>query len=166
MFKIDYRIAINDYDEFIGDKGYYKISCNENAFGEFYSKELEEIMGTEYLYIWFEDMMKVALALHDNNYVALRYIESYAWIEFIRNDDLLSISLVYSDNSNVTDFIVYEPLSKSDRDDLWKNEIVRFSEFKQELMRVVSLYANEIKDNSFEKFSLLQEQVRNLSEKQ
>jgi len=164
MFKIDYRIAKNDYDEFIGDKGYYKMSCNKNIFGEFYPEELEEVMGTEYLFLWFEDMMKVALALHDNNYVALRYIESHVWIEFVRSEDSLSISLVYSDDPNVTDFIVYEPPNKRDMESLWKDEIVSFTEFRQELIRVVAIYADEIKNNNLDKYSLLQGQLHCLSE--
>jgi len=168
MFKIEYKISRTDYDDFVGEKGYYKIFCNENAYGEIFSDELEEIMGTEYLYDWFEDMVKIALELHNVSYIVLSNIESYnLWIEFIRNEDILSVSLVNADKPDGTGSVAYELFNKCDDKNLWKDEEVSFTEFKKELVRVVTDYIKDVKtyntDKNIEKCYLLQECLQNLN---
>lgn len=168
MFKIEYKISKTDYDDFVGEKGYYKMFCNENVYGEIFPDELEKIMGTEYLYDWFEDMVKIALALHDVRYIALSNIESYnLWVEFVRHEDVLSISLVNADKPNGIGSVAYELLNRKDDKNLWKDEVVSFMEFKQELVRVVTDYLENIKtcnrDKNIEKYYLLQKSLKNLN---
>ena len=40
MFKINYRIIANDYDDFIGQNGFFQIKCNGYDYGEIYPKEI------------------------------------------------------------------------------------------------------------------------------
>ena len=162
MFKIEYKISSIDYTDFIGDKGYYKMHCNENTYGDIFSNDLESIMGTNYLYDWVEDITKVTLKLQEVNYVALSDIESYnLWIEFYKDDEDLYISLVNADKPDGTESIAYELFNKSYSEDLWTEEKIKFVEFKKEIVRVVGKYVEDVKvcnaDKIVEKSNLLQD---------
>lgn len=146
MFEIEYRIAEKMIGYFIGEEGYYKIHCNEKTYGDIYPEELEEIMGTEYLYDWFEDMLKIAIELHDRRYIVLSEIESYnLWIEFERKGEDLFVSLAYADKPDGSKEIEYELFNQYYDESLWKNERIDFEAFKLEVVRKSTEYSQEIK---------------------
>ena len=76
MFKINYRIVANEYDDFIGQNGFFQINCNGYDYGEIYPKEIEEVMEKTSLYDWFERLTRVVKNLETKEYVVLSDVES------------------------------------------------------------------------------------------
>ena len=88
MFELNYRIVHSEYDDFIGQNGFFQIRCNECIYGEIYPKELETIMDKVSLYDWFERLARVIKYLMTKDYVALSDVESYnTWIEFRKKNE-------------------------------------------------------------------------------
>ena len=44
MFELYYRVVHSEYDDFVGQNGFFQIKCNECKYGEIYPKELETVM--------------------------------------------------------------------------------------------------------------------------
>lgn len=150
MFRIEYKISKQSYNNFIGEKGYYQMICNNKVYGDIFPDNLESIMGTEYLYDWFEDMIQVAIELNNRNYIALSNIESHnLWIEFVKKDEQIHIGLVKSEKKDGIGFIVYELKNKSYEKVQWKDEIVSYSELISELIYKCSCYLDEIESLNY-----------------
>ena len=77
MFELVYRIVHSDYDEFVGQNGFFQIKCNDYNYGEMYPKELEEVMDKVPLCDWFERLIRVIKNLIKKEYVVLSDAESY-----------------------------------------------------------------------------------------
>ena len=43
MFELYYRVVHSEYDDFVGQNGFFQIKCNECKYGEIYPKELETV---------------------------------------------------------------------------------------------------------------------------
>lgn len=44
MFELDYRVVLNEYDDFVGQHGFFQIKCNDYIYGEMYPRAIEEFM--------------------------------------------------------------------------------------------------------------------------
>lgn len=77
MFELYYRVVHSEYDDFVGQNGFFQIKCNECKYGEIYPKELETVMDKVSLYDWFERLARVIKYLSLKDYVALSDVESY-----------------------------------------------------------------------------------------
>ena len=56
MIELDYRIIHGEYDDFIGQNGFFQIKCNGYSYGEIYPKELEtgptaEIQSSSFVFL-------------------------------------------------------------------------------------------------------------------
>lgn len=168
MFEIKYRLSEKQYETLHGDKGYYQMFFNENSYGEMYPEEIEEIMGTAYLYDWLKDMVQVATELHSKKYVALSNIESYnEWIEFERVNKNLYIRIVTADKPNGIGIIVYDLINRESKDSNGYNSHISFVEFKKEIITKCSSYIQNISEKNYtsdnkQKISILSEMLNQL----
>ena len=146
MFTINYKVSKHFYNDFIGDEGYYQIACNEKLYGDIYPDELEDIMGTEYLCDWFEEMLQIAVELNERDYIALSNIESYIlWLEFVKKRNTILISVVRSVKQNGVGFIVYDLPEKSYDENSLNEEKVVYKDFIREILTKSNAYINEVK---------------------
>ncbi len=149
MFNIEYRISQESDSKFIGEMGYYKMICNSNYYGDIFPKELEDVMGTEYLYDFMRDMLMVVNELKIKKYVALNNIESYnLWVEFRRQEKNVLISLVYADKPDGTLNIEFELLNKNYDEKLWKEEKFDYNDFKNKVLLVVKEYVRDVQSKN------------------
>jgi len=174
MFELNYRIAQEEYMHFQGDKGYYRMIYNGNVYGVMYpedginfeglsQKEIEEIMGTELLFIWLKTITQVAVELESKDYLVMGAVEnSTRWIEFEKNNDELSIKEVYAEKENPTQLIEYELENKVHAISENTNTKILFSDFKQEIMRTITSYLEDVLN--LEQNDYGKEQIANLEE--
>jgi hypothetical protein len=147
MFEIKYRLSKKEYEALQGDKGYYQMIYNESSYGDMYPAEMEEIMGTMYLYDWLKDMIQVAIELHSKTYIALSNIESYnLWIEFKKVKNNLYIRIVTADKPNGVGVIVYELKNREYKDSNENNSYISFEDFKQEIITKCTSYMQFISE--------------------
>ncbi|WP_312061064.1 hypothetical protein [Anaerotignum sp.] len=133
MFKIEFKIVSSEYDDFVGQNGFFKISCNDFSYGEIFSEELEQIMDKVSVLDWIERLIKVLEHLKNSDYVALSDTESYnTWIEFKKLDDQLVVSIRQAQKEDGSRDIEYKLNNATEGD--WKNQIVSFQEVKDEVI--------------------------------
>ena len=146
MFTIKYKVSKQRYNNFIGEMGYYQIKCNDKLYGDIYPYELEDIMGIEYLYDWFEDLLQIAIELNERDYIALNNIESNnIWLEFTKQQNKILISVVKSEKKNGIGFIAYNLQEKSYVEKSLKEEKVEYKDFIMEILIKSNKYLNEVK---------------------
>lgn len=143
MFKLDYRIVHSEYDDFIGQNGFFQIKCNGCKYGEIYPKELETIMDTDSLYDWFDRLVRVMVNLTTMNYVVLSDVESYnTWIEFRRKNEEVVISIVKAEKeqgSRDIEFSLRNPIAGE-----WTDQVVSYSQLKTEIIEKAREYIKYI----------------------
>ena len=61
MFTMAYRIIHHDEDEMIGESGFFRITCGEAAYGEWWPEELWHVMLKVWLGSWFENLLDACL---------------------------------------------------------------------------------------------------------
>ena len=147
MFEISYRISQKWYDSLIGEDGYYAMRWHDKTYGMIFSEELDDIMGTEYLYDWFKNMTKLALTLVEKNYAAWNDIESpRRWIEFARKDEHLFISEVRADKQmeGGLDYVVHHLENVEYVDGSERNQPICYREFLDELLFKCGAYLREL----------------------
>lgn len=166
MFEISYRVVSNDDDDFFGENGFFRISCNNYTYGEIYPKEIEDVMGQDSLYDWFERLIRVAKYLHLRNYVVLSDIESYnVWLEFEKIGEDISISIVNADKPGGAQDIEFELRDR--RPGEWENQNVNFQQFKEEIVEKGKAYLKEISIKSRHSLlNLLEQQIEELQKMQ
>ena len=165
MFIIEYKISKRSYNDFIGEMGYYQIKCNDKIYGDIYPDELEDIMGTEYLYDWFEKLLKITIELNEKDYVALDEIESpTVWLEFEKQQNKILISVVKSEKQSGVGFIVYSLKEKHYDENLLNKEEVIYKEFIWEILVKSNEYLQELKQlNTKEENIEKTKKIHNLS---
>ena len=97
MFELNYRIVHSEYDDFIGQNGFFQIKCNECIYGEIYPKELETIMDKVSLYDWFERLARVIKYLMTKDYVAISDVESYITISNTEHPEIKKLGELLKD---------------------------------------------------------------------
>lgn len=121
MFELYYRVVHSEYDDFVGQNGFFQIKCNECKYGEIYPKELETVMDKVSLYDWFERLARVIKYLSLKDYVALSDVESYnTWIEFRKTNEEVMVSIVKAEKeegSHDIEFNLKEPIAGE-----WENK--------------------------------------------
>ncbi len=139
MFGIEYKIVNHDYDDFVGQSGFFKIIVNDCAYGEIYPDNLLDVMRSDYIFDWIERLIKALILLENKNYVAVSDVESYnTWIEFQRKEDDINISVVKSDKWDGSKDI--ELSLKNPMPGEWINQRVKYSDFKKEVYLKVGDY--------------------------
>ncbi len=143
MFELNYRIVPNEYDDFVGQNGFFQIKCNGYIYGEIYPQEIEEFMDKVSLYDWFERMAKVIKSLMIKDYVALSDVESYnTWIVFEKRNEDVIISIVKAlkeQGSHDVEFSLKDP-----KDGKWINQIISFEQLKREVIKKGREYIKNI----------------------
>ena len=143
MFKINYRIIANDYDDFIGQNGFFQIKCNGYDYGEIYPKEIEEVMEKTSLYDWFERLTRVVKNLETKEYVVLSDVESYnTWIEFEKRDSQIIISIIEAKKEQGSQDIEFHLVEAKPSD--WTNQVVDFYQLKEEISRKGKEYIESV----------------------
>lgn len=133
MFELDYRIVSSEYDDFVGQHGFFQIKCNGYSYGEIYPREIEMHMDKISLYDWFERLAKVIKNLMVKEYVVLSDVESYnTWIEFKRKNEEVVISIVKAKKEQGTHDIEFE--LKEIESGEWTNQVIHFNQFKDEII--------------------------------
>lgn len=139
MFKLEYRIVLSDDDDFEGQNGFLQIKCNDYNYGEMYPKELETVMDKVSLIDWFERLIKVVKYLMTEDYVVLSDVESYnVWIEFQKNSEEITISVVKAEKEQGTqdiEFILREPVERE-----WTVSQISYNQLKMEVVNKASEY--------------------------
>lgn len=95
--------------------------------------------------LWFDLLIEVILILEEKSkYVALKEIECVdSWLEFIRNDDVLTVSFAkYSGESNGAFLITVK--KEEFKYPTWKEAIISFSEFKYKVKMKANQYLSEV----------------------
>ena len=143
MFELDYRIVHSEYDDFVGQHGFFQIKCNGYIYGEMYPKEIEEVMDKVSLYDWFERLAKVIKNLMAKDYVALSDVESYnTWIVFQKSNDDVAISIAKAKKevgSHDIEFFLRAPEAGE-----WMNQTISFEQLKQEVIEKGKEYIKDI----------------------
>lgn len=133
MFKIEFKIVCSNYDDFIGQNGFFKISCNSLSYGEIYREELEQIMDKVSIIDWIERLIKVLEHLRISDYVALSDTESYnTWIEFKKIDDKLAVSIRQVEKADGSCDIEYKLYNSVEGE--WANQIVLYKQMRNEVI--------------------------------
>lgn len=163
MFKLDYRIINNEYDDFWGENGFFQLTCNGFLYGEMYPSELNDIMDQEALFDWFERLIRVIENLNKKNYIVLSDVETYnTWLEFKREGEDLVISIVKAQKVIGSQDIEYhlENIQPGE----WINQKVKFREFKEEILRKSKEYIEKViyKNSECKYFSELRERIDDL----
>ena len=149
MFKLDYRIVQSEYDDFMGENGFFQIKCNDYTYGEIYPKEIEAIMYKDSIYDWFERLTRVVKNLMTKDYVALSDVESYnTWIVFQKENEEVKISIMKAEKENGSQDIEF--FLKHPKSGEWINQIVSFEQFKQEVIEKGREYIKTILSNNME----------------
>lgn len=142
MFEINYQIVHSDYDDFVGQNGFFQIKCNEHDYGELYSKELESIMDTVSLYDWFERLLRVIKILSVNGYVVLSDVESYnTWIEFQKKNEEVTIGLLWAEKQNLHDVELKLNGAVAGK---WVNQTISYDQFRKEVINKIGTYIKYI----------------------
>ena len=139
MFELNYRIVHSEYDDFIGQNGFFQIKCNERIYGEIYPKELETIMDKVSLYDWFERLARVIKYLMTKDYVALSDVESYnTWIEFRKKNEEVIVSIVKAEKkegSHDIEFVLKDPIAGE-----WEKQVIHYNQLKTEIIEKLGEY--------------------------
>lgn len=147
MFEVEYRIVRSDYDEFVGQNGFFQLKCNKCLFGEMYPKEIEKYMDKESLVDWFARMFKVAKYLNTKEYVALSVVESFdLWIVFQKRNEDVVISVVKATKRIGSQDIEFELENATEGD--WKNQVVSYKQFCDEIYTKTKEYVYFIRKNN------------------
>lgn len=142
MFEIEYRIVIFEDFEFPGEYGFFKMTFGENHYNEIFPKEIEHIVADEYIFYWFESLVKIVKLLETKEYVALMDIDSYCvWFEFTRKKDVIIISQVNSEEWR-DNMIEFRKLRVDSIE--WENFQISYAEFKKEIIKKLEQYMHEI----------------------
>lgn len=132
MFELNYRIVYSEYDDFVGQHGFFQMKCNNCIYGEMYPKEIEKKVDKVSLYDWFERLARVIKNLMIKDYVALSDVESYnTWIVFKRNGGEVMISVVKAkkeQGSHDIEFFLRNPKAGE-----WTDQVINFEQLKQEI---------------------------------
>ena len=143
MFELYYRVVHSEYDDFVGQNGFFQIKCNECKYGEIYPKELETVMDKVSLYDWFERLARVIKYLSLKDYVALSDVESYnTWIEFRKTNEEVMESIVKAEKeegSHDIEFNLKEPIAGE-----WEKQVIRYSQLKTEIIEKLGEYVEFI----------------------
>lgn len=162
MFKVEYKIICNDYDDFIGQNGFFKMLCNGFSYGEVYREDLESIMEKVSIIDWFERLIKVIEHLKSSNYVALSDTESYnTWIEFKKSNDILVISIIKAKKENGSHDIEYK--LNNPKEGEWVNQIVSYQQMRDEILSKAKEYVQYLfnKNQNKELFEYLKLKIDN-----
>lgn len=144
MFSADYRIILHDYDDVLGEAGFFRIRCGPLSYGEFFSPEIEMKMSTVWLLNWFEKLIEVCLLLREKQYIALSDVESYnAWIEFKRSNDNVFINVVYSESLH-RDAMLFKEISVDIPRKLSHDACCLFSQMNKEIIQKATNYIADI----------------------
>ena len=134
MFELDYRIVQTQYDDFVGQHGFFQIKCNGYNYGEMYPKEIESVMDKVSLYDWFERLARVIKNLMTKEYVVLSDVESYnTWIEFRKKNSEVVVSIVKAKKEQGSHDIEFELREKEAGE--WINQEVNFDQLKKEVIK-------------------------------
>ncbi len=141
MFELNYQIVLYDYDDFIGQNGFFRVKCNDFVYEEIYPEGAERYIcqDSDALYDWMERFVRVCICLMTKEYVVLSNIESYnTWIEFKKRGDKLSISLIEAKKEEGTHDIEFHLDDR--RPGEWTNQIIDFQQFKGEIIQKGKAY--------------------------
>jgi len=127
-------------------EGFFALNFDGNIEGYYHDNKLNEFeVGHELITLWFDLLIEVILILEEKSkYVALKEIECVnSWLEFIRNDDVLTVSFAkYSGEIN-GDFLI--TVKKEEfQYPTWKEAIISFSEFKYKVKIKANQYLSEV----------------------
>ena len=132
MFELYYRVVHSEYDDFVGQNGFFQIKCNECKYGEIYPKELETVMDKVSLYDWFERLARVIKYLSFKDYVALSDVELFnTWIEFRKTNEEVMVSIVKAEKeegSHDIEFNLKEPIAGE-----WEKQMITYQEQEIEM---------------------------------
>lgn len=149
MFELNYRIVQSEYDDFLGQHGFFQIKCNGYDYGEIYPKEIETIMDKVSIFDWFERLAKVIKNLMEKDYVVLSDIESYnTWIEFCKKNEEVVISIVKAKKEQGSHDIEFS-LNEREAGE-WINQVVSFNQFKEEVVDKGKEYIKNIVETNIQ----------------
>ena len=159
MFYINFRIvddleylsSVNTTqfdDEGADIEGFFSLNFDGNIEGYYHDNMLNQFeVGHELITLWFDSLIEVILILENKSkYVALKEIECVdSWLEFIRNDDVLTVSYAtYSGESNSA-FLTNVKRSEITYPK-WKNVVISFFDFKKEVKLKAYKYIRELEN--------------------
>lgn len=157
MFELDYRIVKSEYDDFVGQNGFFQIRCNGFCYGEIYSREIEAVMDKVSIYDWFERLAKVINILMIKEYVALSDVESYnTWIEFKKRNEDVEISIVKAKKEQGSHEIEFA--LKGVEAGEWIDQGANFNQIKSEILKKGKEYIKYIDINNKE--NILVEKIK------
>lgn len=146
MFKIEYRIVLDDVDDLSGEDGFIKLSSNEFTYGEIYSKEIEQHIGRESLYYWFIYFMQAVIGLKKRDYVLIMDIEaSRTWLEIKKDNNFIYTSIIHADYEIGSTAVEFHPMPNTEYLD-WHGEETDFEQFKDEVLSNAKSYYKQLCD--------------------
>ena len=144
MFTIKYKTVLHDYDGISGESGFFQIICGEMTYGDYYPPDIEQYMGTEWLFTWFENITKVGLYLEDHENAAVPDLETInRWIEFKKQSDQVLMNIAYIDHPK-DPFFLGEEISADIPRRLSEYVTCDFIQMKNEIVAKTECFIEEI----------------------
>jgi hypothetical protein len=160
VFQIKYRISEEEYEEL---EKMDKKSWNERGYpdleGQFCLYFDDETLGfydedlpiyNEWIVLSFKHLYKAYNEIINNDYVALKYIGSNVWLEFIKRGCHLKVNLFEEKEDEKfdpgpRDIIVTTPIQNK-VGYIWENKITTIKDFKAELDRKAKKLLKEVQE--------------------
>lgn len=143
MFYINYQIVKSNADDFWGQNGFFQLKINENTYGEIYSAEIADRLIPDEIIDWFDRLIDVLIELKKRSYVALSDTESYnSWIEFVKQDTNVIISLRILEKWNGANAIEYQLVNAAPG--RWIDQKVPITDFEKEIINKANQYVHEV----------------------
>lgn len=143
MFKLLYRIVEEDiqiisqlgsknFEQVYGDiSGQISLNFNGHEIGFCHD---DVPYGNELLMQWFKRLNEVLFSLEKTNYIAMNVVENNRWIEFVKMDKCLKVSLIEDPVSiNLHQFITGNRFLNY-RNRAWRDVKIDYYQFKSEII--------------------------------
>lgn len=145
MFAVAYRIIHHDEDEVIGESGFFRITCGETAYGEWWPEELWHVMPTVWLGSWFENLLDACLALQHQDSVAVWDAETVGtWLEWKRVGERVTMNVAHAPGWK-NDLITCEPIPVSYHREYPTDVTCTYSQMKAEVTAKARQYLADLR---------------------
>lgn len=146
MFKIRYKLFENENveeTELNGADGYFQFEIDYETYGIFIPEDIDEFSVS--IYRWLNYFLKAVLVLKTESYVLISDIEKpKIWIELKMEENIVKISKVTADKPEGSGAVETKEMPNLIHQ-YWKDKLVTYENFKEEVVNKTKLYIKELR---------------------